>query len=171
MLSLSHSLIRLLIEGRTLTASRDRALEFRLGMNSLMEKNWSQVTISWSKYVWSIRSQGLRYAELEPLQKGQRQPTISACSCQSNGFIVNQYNNLVHKRSYTLSILANRKYLALCESLSFVCLADDDLISRRPNQSTPLAANKHPLLINKTWIERSDWCSLMRAKPLSGFGK
>lgn len=65
-------------------------------------------------------------------------------------FIVNQYNILVHKRPYTLSILANRKYLALCESLSFVCLAEDDLISRRPNQSAPLATNKHPLLINKT---------------------
>lgn len=163
MLSLSHSLIRLLIEGRMLTASRDRALEFRLGMNSLMEKNWSQVTISWSKYVWSIvtRSQVCRAGAFTEGGKDSLKSLRDWLYC----FIVNQYNILVHKRPYTLSILANRKYLALCESLSFVCL---DLISRRPNQSAPLATNKHPLLINKTWI---DWCSLMRAKPLSGFGK
>ena len=40
----------------------------------LIKINWSQVTISWSEYVWSIWSWGLRYAELElqPQRKGER---------------------------------------------------------------------------------------------------
>jgi len=68
---------------------------------------------------WSLH----RKVEMKPY----RYCIISARSCQSNGkwffFIVNQYNKLT---SFAwrchVSILVNRKYSALCESLLF-CLS------------------------------------------------